>query len=329
MVKEKQYDAFISHASEDKTEVVLPLARALTAAGLRIWIDRFELTMGDSLSQKIDQGLSQSRFGIVVLSPSFFGKEWPQKELSALFALEEGGRKVILPVWHNVDRSKVAKFSPLMAARLAASWDDGSAVVVASILRVILDASTTESDETVPKSILPPHPASTGRRSDQGAQKPVLAITAAAVSGAAVFGVSSAALYFFLLALAGARVIEFETGTANRFVGPLGLAATLAVISPVSGFLLYRLHKYMDDEDSAAGCGCLMIVLLFFGAGFCSILAANYLFPETWSIRRDVPVGGLVALIFFLGLLSALLPLGAYAAFRGTLRWWSQGAPSS
>jgi hypothetical protein len=62
-----------------------------------VWLDDCELTLGDSLRRSIDQGLAQSRFGVVILSPNFFAKEWPQKELDALVSREDGGQKVILP----------------------------------------------------------------------------------------------------------------------------------------------------------------------------------------------------------------------------------------
>jgi len=62
------YDAFISHATEDKEKLVKPLAMALRKRGFRIWYDQFEMRVGDSLRQSIDRGLASSRFGIVVLS---------------------------------------------------------------------------------------------------------------------------------------------------------------------------------------------------------------------------------------------------------------------
>ena len=58
-----------------------------------MWLDRFELRVGDSLRERIDESLAQSRFGIVILSPSFLAKGWPKRELNGLFALEESGRK--------------------------------------------------------------------------------------------------------------------------------------------------------------------------------------------------------------------------------------------
>lgn len=55
----KDYDVFISHASEDKEAVVRPLANALKEKGLNVWYDEFELKIGDSLRRKIDQGLAK------------------------------------------------------------------------------------------------------------------------------------------------------------------------------------------------------------------------------------------------------------------------------
>ena len=96
------YEVFISHASEDKDEVARPLANRLEQLGLRVWLDECQLTVGDSLRRSIDRGLVASRFGVVVLSPSFFAKEWPNKELDGLVARDDGKEKVILPVWHRV-----------------------------------------------------------------------------------------------------------------------------------------------------------------------------------------------------------------------------------
>lgn len=57
----REYDVFISHASEDKEALVRPLANALKAEGLVVWYDEIELRLGDSLRRKIDRGLAKSR----------------------------------------------------------------------------------------------------------------------------------------------------------------------------------------------------------------------------------------------------------------------------
>jgi hypothetical protein len=124
--REEISDVFIAHASEDKNSVARPLAKALTAQGWSVWLDELKLTVGDSLSQRIDSALAQTRFGIVLLSPAFFSKEWPQRELAGLAARElDTGTKVILPVWHNVDHSFIVQHSPILADRLGAPTSAG------------------------------------------------------------------------------------------------------------------------------------------------------------------------------------------------------------
>ena len=73
------HDVFICHASEDKDDFVRPLAELLAQQHIDVWYDEFSLSIGDSLSQKIDEGLAKSKFGIVVLSPSFFKKPWAKR----------------------------------------------------------------------------------------------------------------------------------------------------------------------------------------------------------------------------------------------------------
>ena len=132
-----EYDAFICHASEDKDSFVRPLANELSRRGIDVWYDEFSLKVGDSLRRSIDRGLTKSCYGIVVLSPDFFRKEWPQKELDGLTALESGLRKVILPIWHKVEKANVLKYSPILADRIAINSSHGIKQVVDELLRVI------------------------------------------------------------------------------------------------------------------------------------------------------------------------------------------------
>ena len=118
------YDVFVSHATEDKEEVARPLANALMEAGLHVWYDEFELQIGDSLRRKIDFGLARSRFGIVVLSPSFFAKKWPQYELDGLVTMEMTGEQTILPLWHRLTKDDVIRESPSLADKIARSTSE-------------------------------------------------------------------------------------------------------------------------------------------------------------------------------------------------------------
>ena len=138
-IKERQelWDLFICHASEDKSEIARPLAEALSRKGLSVWYDEFTLTLGDSLSRKIDEGLANSRFGVVILSPSFFKKEWPRRELDGLRAKEISYGKMILPIWHEVDRDYVLRYSPMLADKLAVSTSEGLDKVVGEVVKAV------------------------------------------------------------------------------------------------------------------------------------------------------------------------------------------------
>jgi hypothetical protein len=115
------HDVFISHASEDKDDFVRPLANALINEGLNVWYDEMTLRIGDSLRQKIDKGLANSRVGLVVLSPSFISKGWTNYELDGIVTRTVSGEQVLLPIWHNITKQQVVDYSPSLADKVARS----------------------------------------------------------------------------------------------------------------------------------------------------------------------------------------------------------------
>ncbi len=131
------WDVFICHASEDKDIVARPLAKRLESRGVRVWLDETALRVGDSLRKEIDKGLARSRYGIVILSPAFFAKNWTQAELGALIAKESPDAQVVLPVWYKIRAQEIREKSPLLADRVAVRWEEGIDAVVARILEVV------------------------------------------------------------------------------------------------------------------------------------------------------------------------------------------------
>lgn len=143
------WDVFISHASEDKSSFVAPLAEEIERRGYRVWYDKFTLKWGDSLRQSIERGLDQSQYGIVVLSKAFFRKRWPQTELDALIEKEAKGKKVILPIWHEVDEDEVRKHSGLLAGRLALPSSIGVEAIVDELSDLVGEPETKLRKEPV------------------------------------------------------------------------------------------------------------------------------------------------------------------------------------
>ncbi len=123
-IQNKEFDFFISHASEDKNSIAEPLAIKLKDMGVNVWYDKFTLKLGDSLRESIDFGLAHSKYGIVILSEVYFKKFWTNKELNGLFERQESGKKIILPIWHKISKDIVNQYSPILADMVALKSSD-------------------------------------------------------------------------------------------------------------------------------------------------------------------------------------------------------------
>lgn len=132
-----EYDAFISHAVEDKIPIANELCAKLESAGLRIWYSGKELGVGDSIEKTIEKGLHRSRYGIVILSPTYLAKNWTIREFYTLLAKEIEEQKVILPVLYNVTVDELKNKDLLMADRFAVSADRGLDFVVNKLVAEI------------------------------------------------------------------------------------------------------------------------------------------------------------------------------------------------
>lgn len=115
----KKWDVFISHSSEDKDTIVRELANVLKKLGLNVWYDEFTLKIGDSLTQKIDEGLIDSNYGIIIISKAFLNKKWTDYEYRSLLTKEDNFKKVILPIWHNITQNEIKGFSLYLADKFA------------------------------------------------------------------------------------------------------------------------------------------------------------------------------------------------------------------
>lgn len=128
-----EYDVFLSHASENKPEVVR-LKEQLELHGYRVWMDIGVIKPGFSITRTINQGLMACRYAAVILSPSFFQKEWTQLELEFLLQLEERAGEIIIPVWHNIEEPEIRKHSDGLADRLALPLNQNTPTELTKIL---------------------------------------------------------------------------------------------------------------------------------------------------------------------------------------------------
>lgn len=100
--QEKYYSLFLSHTGDDKP-FVRQLRDDLLAHGVpRVWLDEAEIEIGDSLMEKIDEGMKLSRYIAVVLSTKSIKAPWVKKELDVAMNREiAGGEVVVLPLLYE------------------------------------------------------------------------------------------------------------------------------------------------------------------------------------------------------------------------------------
>lgn len=115
----KLYDVFLSHNARDK-EAVEALARRLAdEAGLRPWLDKWNVVPGEEWQEAIEQALDDSRACAVFIGPSGMGT-WQHEEMRAALR-ERVDRKgirvipVLLPGAHTPERVKLPRFLSLRA----------------------------------------------------------------------------------------------------------------------------------------------------------------------------------------------------------------------
>lgn len=146
-------DLFLSHAGEDRADIVIPLATELQRRGHSVWLAESELTSGDSLRANIDRGLLVSKLGVVVLSHAFFSKPWPRPELDALASKAvRDDRTVILPVRHRLTLEELSSYSPGLAS--VPSLDSGAGIpaVADAIGRALEPNIPSRVEQTSPRS---------------------------------------------------------------------------------------------------------------------------------------------------------------------------------
>ena len=86
---------FISY-NRKNAEFVDQLAANLVARKHHIWMDRWELNIGDSLIDKIQGALTESSAILIVLSKDSVASEWCRKELNSGLTRELSEKKVLL-----------------------------------------------------------------------------------------------------------------------------------------------------------------------------------------------------------------------------------------
>jgi len=73
------FDLFLSHNNRDKDRVIA-LAQRLRNAGLKVWLDAWEIQPGDHIFLKVEEGLTLSRALVLFMTENAFDSDWVKME---------------------------------------------------------------------------------------------------------------------------------------------------------------------------------------------------------------------------------------------------------
>ncbi len=133
---------FLSHASEDKP-FVERLCEHLIAGGVTCWFDNREIRLGDSVAEKINEGLAAADYGVLVLSEHYVRKYWTTEELWSLLNKESiSDRRLLLPIRLGLDHRTLTEKLSLIAHRLSIDFLNRPKEAADEILRSVLNNST-------------------------------------------------------------------------------------------------------------------------------------------------------------------------------------------
>ena len=93
----REFDVFLSHASEDKPKV-RQLKAKLEELGVSVFFDEDTIAWGDSIVDRINVGLLKSNFFIPFLTQTFADKGWTNKELNSAISMNASQKGRILPI---------------------------------------------------------------------------------------------------------------------------------------------------------------------------------------------------------------------------------------
>lgn len=119
----KEFDVFLSHASEDKPKIS-KLNDRLKSIGVSVFFDADSIQWGDSIPEKINHGLLKSIFFIPFLSQTFSKKGWTNKELNSAININIARKGRILPI---IDADFIVEDNyPLLSDLLYKPWPKDS-----------------------------------------------------------------------------------------------------------------------------------------------------------------------------------------------------------
>ena len=110
------YDLFLSYSSNDRQTIIEPLYHELKDEGFTPWFDIKEIKWGDSIVQKMQDGIANTKIIIFFISESYLKKPWTLKELRSIVAMQQiSDSQIIFPILLGITEKELIQSVPFLA----------------------------------------------------------------------------------------------------------------------------------------------------------------------------------------------------------------------
>jgi hypothetical protein len=123
---------FVSHRTSD-VDRARKLAEAVRGAGHGVWLDEWEVNLGDSIVERMESGLAGSAYVVLCYSSSGVMSPWMSREWMSALARQLDGRGVRLLPLRLSGGEPPALLADIKYADLVADWDRGVRELLAAI----------------------------------------------------------------------------------------------------------------------------------------------------------------------------------------------------
>lgn len=132
-----KYEVFLSHAVEDREIIVGEIHARLDLGEVKMWYSATSLKPGEILNDAIKKAVTESRFGVVILTKNSIDRDWPTAELNWLEMQNKNGKRVVLPVLHDLEIEALPPRIRILAEKYCLRTTRGMDFVIGKILEEI------------------------------------------------------------------------------------------------------------------------------------------------------------------------------------------------
>ena len=151
-VASKPIKVFLSHASEDK-QIARQIAKRLIENGIDTFFDEREIHPGDSIRQRIDQGLEECSHFIILATNISIEKEWVKSEIDGVYRRKIEGQCRLIPLRHGLDARRLPPSLGSLHAPALENFDKDIAALVHSIYDISRKPALGQPPDLIKRTI--------------------------------------------------------------------------------------------------------------------------------------------------------------------------------